>query len=68
MTKQFAGPQVLSVAELAEQLLAARHQRKPVVSIRLPLAALQAVQKGVLTAPHMALGQRTFAEWLREKT
>ena len=68
MTEQFAGPQVLSVAELAEQMLAARHQRKPVVSIRLPLAALQAVRKGVLTAPQMALGQRTFAEWLRQKT
>jgi len=68
ITERFAGPEVLTIAELAEQLLMAKHRPKPVVSISLPLATLQAVRKGVLTAPQMALGQRTFAEWLRLET
>ncbi|CAM3866385.1 SDR family oxidoreductase [Deinococcus frigens] len=63
-TESFAGPQVLSIAELAGQTLAAAGQHKRVVSLKLPVPMLRALHRGVLTDPGAARGKRTFAEWL----
>jgi uncharacterized protein YbjT (DUF2867 family) len=63
--RDFAGPQVLTLGELAAQWTAVRG-RGPRV-LRRPSAGpfARAMRAGVLTAPDRAAGRITWAEWLR---
>ncbi|GGQ98472.1 nucleotide-diphosphate-sugar epimerase [Deinococcus ruber] len=63
-SEEFAGPEILSIADLTRLHLAARGLHRRVVPVRLPLAALRAVEAGVLTSSSAARGQVTFEQWL----
>lgn len=67
---ELAGPQVLTLHTLTRTWLAAHGQRK--LLLPLPFAPphpfLQAVGRGILTAPEAAYGGRTWADFLHEPT
>ncbi|UQN07449.1 SDR family oxidoreductase [Deinococcus sp. QL22] len=63
-----AGPEIITLHELTRTWLAAHHQHK--LLLPLPFAPphpfLQAVRRGVLTAPQAAYQGRSWADFLRE--
>lgn len=59
----FVGPQTLTMRELAEQYLAARHLRRPIWNIPLPRRAKTALEAGN-TSPGARQGEVTWADWL----
>ncbi|THF68922.1 NAD-dependent epimerase/dehydratase family protein [Deinococcus sp. Arct2-2] len=63
-----AGPEVLTLHALTRTWLAARNQRKLLLPLPFmpPHPFLQAVGRGVLTAPQAAYRGRTWADFLRE--
>ncbi|MFB9993832.1 SDR family oxidoreductase [Deinococcus oregonensis] len=67
---EVAGPQVLTLPELTRTWLAAHHQRKLLLPLPFspPHPFLQAIGRGVLTAPLAAYPGRTWANFLREST
>jgi uncharacterized protein YbjT (DUF2867 family) len=63
--EDFAGPERLSLDELARQYLAARGARRPVVRIPVP-AALEQVAGG-LPSLGARFGVRTWSAWLAKR-
>lgn len=61
-----AGPEVLSVQELAQSWLGATGQQKRIVQISLPLAVFRALAAGRLTSSTAERLGRSWAEWLKE--
>ncbi|NUU17117.1 NAD(P)H-binding protein [Cellulomonas humilata] len=61
------GPQVLSTTELMRTYLAATGRRRPVCTVPFP-GPLRAFRSGAHLAPEHAVGQQTFAEWLRTRS
>jgi uncharacterized protein YbjT (DUF2867 family) len=61
----FAGPERLSLDELARQYLAARAARRPVVPIPVPAALAQAA--GGLPSASARYGKTTWLEWLTHR-
>jgi uncharacterized protein YbjT (DUF2867 family) len=65
-----AGPEVLSVPDMAREVSRARGLGRRVVPVRLPGAAGRGMRDGTLTAqgdPTATLGSTTFAQWLAEQ-
>ncbi|ANE42561.1 SDR family oxidoreductase [Deinococcus puniceus] len=65
-----AGPEVMTLHDLTRTWLAAHHQRKLLLPLPFvpPHPFLQAIGRGVLTAPQAAYEGRTWANFLREST
>jgi uncharacterized protein YbjT (DUF2867 family) len=62
-----AGPRVYSAADLLREYLRAIHRHRPILPIRLPGRAAQAVRAGANLAPEQAVGKRTWEEFLAER-
>jgi uncharacterized protein YbjT (DUF2867 family) len=61
---EFAGPEALTMRELAEQYLAARGLERRVRTLPLPRRMAAALEAGG-TAPGAATGEVTWTQWLR---
>jgi uncharacterized protein YbjT (DUF2867 family) len=64
---EFAGPEVLSLDELARQWLAAQGRKRPVWSVRMPGKLARAVRAGGLTTDAQPRGTRTWQDYLLAK-
>jgi uncharacterized protein YbjT (DUF2867 family) len=67
LVPDLAGPRVYPMADLVRGYLRAAGQRRPVVPVRLPGRAAQAVRDGANLAPERAVGRRTWEEFLAER-
>lgn len=65
--EDFAGPEALTMRELAEQYLAARGLRKKIWNLPLPHRATSALEAGSTSASAIR-GEKTWSTWLREST
>jgi len=65
MRREFAGPEVLGIRELARQYQQERQLRRPIVPVPLPAAAARSA--GSLPADDPVLGRTTWRQWLRTK-
>ncbi|WP_295817182.1 SDR family oxidoreductase [uncultured Deinococcus sp.] len=63
---ELAGPEVLTLRELARHWCAARHVRKRILEVPLPLPALRALAAGALTSHTAPRGERRWADWLAQ--
>jgi uncharacterized protein YbjT (DUF2867 family) len=64
---EFAGPEVLSLDELARQWLSAQGRKRPVWSVRVPGKVARAVRGGGLTTNAQPRGTRTWQDYLLAK-
>jgi uncharacterized protein YbjT (DUF2867 family) len=65
MAPEIAGPEQADLADLARQLSQARRSRRPVLQVRVPGAAGQAMAAGAMLPAGPGLrGTQTFAGWL----
>lgn len=64
---EFAGPEVLEMAELARQWQEARGRRRPIWSVRVPGQAAKAVRSGALTTGSQLVGSRTWHDFLADR-
>jgi uncharacterized protein YbjT (DUF2867 family) len=64
---EFAGPEVLTLDELARQWLAARGRKRPVWSVRVPGKIARAVRDRGLTTDAQPTGKRTWRDYLLAK-
>jgi uncharacterized protein YbjT (DUF2867 family) len=62
---EVAGPEILTVTELARAWMRAVPRRRPLVPIPLPGKFGRALRAGALTGPSVRYGTGTFSEWLR---
>ena len=62
-----AGPEVLSVADLARQYLAAMGKRRPIVPLKLPGNIARGYRAGANLAPDRAVGTIPFDRYLEEQ-
>jgi uncharacterized protein YbjT (DUF2867 family) len=67
LVPDLAGPRVYPMADLVRGYLRVAGQRRPVVPVRLPGRAAQAVRDGANLAPERAVGRRTWEEFLAER-
>jgi uncharacterized protein YbjT (DUF2867 family) len=63
----FGGPQVRDLKSLAESWLAARHERRRLVNLPMPLKLSRQIAAGKLTCPDHREGTMTFERYLAEK-
>ncbi len=61
-----AGPDVLTMDDMAHQWLAAQNRKKPVLPVRLPIGLEAGFRAGHNTSPDKAFGTRTWSAWLKE--
>ena len=64
MLRDFAGPQVLSLGQMARGWLEAQHLNKPIWHLPAVGSTLRAVGQGHLTNPQAEQGRVTWEEWL----
>lgn len=62
-----AGPEILSMRDIIAGYLRAAGRRRPMVSVRTPGKASQAIRAGANLAPGHAVGKRTWEEFLAER-
>jgi hypothetical protein len=55
------------MADLLRGYLRATHRRRPILPLRQPGKAAQAVRAGANLAPEQAVGQRTWEDFLTER-
>jgi uncharacterized protein YbjT (DUF2867 family) len=67
LVSDFGGPHVYEFADLLRSYLRAGHRRRLLMPIRLPGAAIRAVRAGANLAPELAVGKRTWEEFLAER-
>jgi uncharacterized protein YbjT (DUF2867 family) len=67
LVPDLAGPRVYPMADLVQSYLRAAGKRRPVVPVRLPGRAAQAVRDGANLAPERAVGRRTWEEFLADR-
>jgi uncharacterized protein YbjT (DUF2867 family) len=68
LVPDMGGPRVYSMADLLRGYLRATHRHRPIVPLRQPGKAAQAVRAGANLAPEQAVGQRTWEDFLIERT
>ncbi len=61
------GPEVLRLGRMASAWLAARHERKLLVPLRLPGKAARGFRGGDVTCPENRQGHITWTDWLRQQ-
>jgi uncharacterized protein YbjT (DUF2867 family) len=66
MLPDIGGPEVRALGSLAEQWLAARGLRRPVIHLPLPGKTAAAFRSGYITCPEHKDGKMTWEEWLQE--
>jgi uncharacterized protein YbjT (DUF2867 family) len=64
MLPDFGGPEMLDFKAIAEAWLKARHERRRLVNLRLPLKFSRQWEEGKLLAPDHREGKITFAQYL----
>lgn len=67
LVPDLAGPRVYSAADLMRGYLRAIDRHRPILPVRLPGRAAQAVRAGANLAPERAVGRRTWEEFLAER-
>jgi len=67
LVPDLAGPRIYPMADLVQSYLRAAGMRRPVVPVRLPGHAAEAVRNGANLAPERAVGRRTWEEILAER-
>jgi len=67
LVPDLAGPRIYPMADLVQSYLRAAGMRRPVVPVRLPGHAAEAVRNGANLAPERAVGRRTWEEFLAER-
>jgi uncharacterized protein YbjT (DUF2867 family) len=67
LVPDLAGPRVYRMDELIRGYLAARHQRRVLVPVRLPGRAARAMRAGAALAPDRAVGHRTWEDFLSDR-
>lgn len=65
MLRDFAGPQVLSLGQMARSWLEAQHLHKPIWHIPMFGSVIAALRQGYLTNPQAEQGLVTWEEWLK---
>lgn len=63
----FTGPQIMTLAEMAQIWLEARRMTKRMIQVPVPGALGRALRQGLLTEPGAGHGSATWAEWLSRK-
>jgi len=64
---EFAGPETLTLGEMAEAWQTARGSRRPVWPVRLPGGLARSVRDGGLTSATAPTGKRTWQEYLADR-
>jgi uncharacterized protein YbjT (DUF2867 family) len=64
LVPDMGGPRVYAMADLLRGYLRATHRHRPIVPLRQPGKAAQAVRAGANLAPKQAVGQRTWEDFL----
>jgi uncharacterized protein YbjT (DUF2867 family) len=64
LVPDMGGPRVYGVADLLRGYLRATGRHRPIVPVRLPGKAADAVRAGANLAPEQAVGQRTWEDFL----
>jgi uncharacterized protein YbjT (DUF2867 family) len=67
LVPDMGGPRVYAMADLLRGYLRATHRHRPIVPLRQPGKAAQAVRAGANLAPEQAVGRRTWEEFLTER-
>jgi uncharacterized protein YbjT (DUF2867 family) len=67
MLPDFGGPEILDFKTIAESWLNARHEKRRLVNLQLPLKFSRQWEQGKLLAPDHRDGKITFAEFLAER-
>jgi uncharacterized protein YbjT (DUF2867 family) len=67
LVPDMGGPRVYAMADLLRGYLRATHRHRPIVPLRQPGKAAQAVRAGANLAPEQAVGQRTWEDFLTER-
>ena len=67
LAPDMAGPRIYPMADLLRGYLRARQIRRPMMPVRLPGRAAQAVRAGAILAPERAVGRRTWEDFLAEQ-
>lgn len=65
---EMAGPKAYELADLVRSYLHAHGKRRPLVSAPLPGQAARTIRDGANLSPDRAVGQRTWEEFLAERT
>ena len=60
-----AGPEVLTLAEMARSWKEARDERRWIVRLPIPGETARGFREGRATAPDRAVGSETWGEWLK---
>jgi uncharacterized protein YbjT (DUF2867 family) len=67
LVPDMGGPRVYLMADLLRGYLRATHRHRPIVPVRQPGKAAQAVRAGANLTPEHAVGQRTWEDFLTEQ-
>jgi uncharacterized protein YbjT (DUF2867 family) len=62
-----AGPEILTLGEMAKVWMNAQGIHKPIVNLPLPGKVAADFRSGMLTAPDRAVGKITWAQWVEQK-
>ena len=64
LVPDLAGPKIYTVAELVKPYLSAADKRRPLVPVHIPGQAARTLRAGANLAPDLAVGKRTWEEFL----
>jgi uncharacterized protein YbjT (DUF2867 family) len=67
LVPDMGGPRVYPMADLLRGYLRATHRHRPIVPLRQPGKAAQAIRAGANLAPDQAVGRRTWEDFLTER-
>jgi uncharacterized protein YbjT (DUF2867 family) len=67
LVPDMGGPRIYPMADLLRGYLRVTHRRRPILPLRQPGKAAQAVRAGANLAPEQAVGQRTWEDFLTER-
>lgn len=68
LVPDLGGPEILSMSDMVRDYLRAAGKRRKLLPIRMPGRAYAAYRSGANLTPERAVGRRTWAEYLAEKT